>query len=108
GLAMIGLFAFAAASWYPAALLGLIVAGVGQSGFASMQASLMLLAAEPAMRGRAMGVLSMGIGVLPFGMVLLGVVAQLTSPPTAVLSAATLGFAGLIAWAVRSRDLRAI
>jgi predicted MFS family arabinose efflux permease len=108
GLAMIGLFAFAAADWYPAALLGLIVAGVGQSGFASMQASLMLLAAEPAMRGRAMGVLSMGIGVLPFGMVLLGVVAQLTSPPAAVLGAATLGFAGLIAWAVRSRDLRAI
>ncbi len=108
GLAMAGLLAFAFAPWYPLAWVALAVAGLGQAGFASLQGALILLAAQPEMRGRAMGVLSMAIGVLPFGMVLLGLVAQATDPAAAVSASALLGLAGLAWWTARAPALRAI
>lgn len=106
GVAMLGVCGFALAGRYPAALGALIVAGFGQSGFAAMQPSLMLVAAGPAMRGRVMGVLSMAIGALPFGMVLLGVAAQLATPQTAVAVSGALGLLALVLWAVCSPELR--
>lgn len=108
GLAMAGLLVFAFAPWYPLAWAALAVAGLGQAGFASLQGALILLTAQADMRGRAMGVLSMAIGVLPFGMVLLGLTAQLTDPTVAVSASALLGLAGLLGWTARAPALRAI
>lgn len=108
GLAMAGLLVFALAPWYPLAWAALAGAGVGQAGFAALQGALILLAAQAEMRGRAMGVLSMAIGVLPFGMVLLGFVAQATDPAIAVGASALLGLAGLAAWATRCAAVRAM
>jgi len=108
GLAMSGLLGFAFAPWYPLAWVALAVAGLGQAGFASLQGALILLAAQADMRGRAMGVLSMAIGVLPFGMVLLGLTAQVTDPTVAVSVSALLGLAGLLGWTARAPALRAI
>ena len=39
-----------------------------------------MTSADEEMRGRALGLLSMGIGALPFSMLTLGLAAQLTSP----------------------------
>jgi MFS family permease len=108
GLAMAGLLGFAFAPWYPLAWAALAVAGLGQAGFASLQGALILLAAQADMRGRAMGVLSMAIGVLPFGMVLLGLTAQVTDPTVAVSVSALLGLGGLVGWTARAPALRAI
>jgi MFS family permease len=108
GLAMAGLLVFAFAPWYPLAWAALAGAGLGQAGFASLQGALILLAAQADMRGRAMGVLSMAIGVLPFGMVLLGLVAQATGPAVAVGASALLGLTGLAAWGTRSAAVRAM
>ncbi len=107
-VAMVALFVFAVAQWYPLALLALVVAGVGQAGFGALQGTLILLAAGPAMRGRAMGVLSMAIGVLPFGMITLGIIAQTSGPAVALIVSVVLGLTGLTVWAARSRELRAI
>lgn len=108
GVALLSLGSFALISWYPAALLALVATGCGQAGFAAMQGSLILTAAGPAMRGRAMGVLSMAIGALPFGMALLGLVAQLIGPAPAVIASVVTGFTGLVLWTARSPELRRI
>lgn len=90
-LAMVSLFLFAAAPWYWLALLALVVAGVGSAGFATMQSVLVLISADPSMRGRAMGILSMAIGALPFSMLLLGGVAQIFGPSASVMGSVAIG-----------------
>jgi hypothetical protein len=50
------------------------------------------------MRGRAMGILSMAIGALPFGMVLLGLGAQVAGPEAAVVASVAIGLALMAAW----------
>ena len=49
--------------WYAIAFLLLLVSGIGQSGFSTMQSSIMMLVSPPAMRGQMMGLLSFCIGV---------------------------------------------
>src|SRR5213076_2122898 len=71
-MAMCFLFLFASVAWYPLALAALIVARIGSSGFATMQSALVMTSADENMRGRALGLLSMGIGALPFSMLALG------------------------------------
>ncbi|MFN8559479.1 MAG: MFS transporter, partial [Dehalococcoidia bacterium] len=107
-IAMVCLFTFAASGAYTLSLAALLIAGIGQSGFGTMQGSLTLTAAEPAMRGRVMGVLSMSIGVGPFGMATLGVVAQALGAPRAVMLSVGIGAVLLLLWAWRSPALRAI
>ncbi len=107
-LALIGVFIFASSRWYPASVLGLALAGMGQAGYNSMQAALTLSSASPAMRGRAIGVVSMGIGVLPFSLPLVGIVAQFAGPVLALAGTAALGLLLLAAWASRTRGLRTL
>lgn len=49
--------------WYAVAFVLLLVSGLGQAGFSTMQSSIMMLVAPPAMRGQMMGLLSFCIGV---------------------------------------------
>ena len=49
--------------WYAAAFVLLLVSGLGQAGFSTMQSSIMMLVSPPAMRGQMMGLLSFCIGV---------------------------------------------
>ena len=49
--------------WYALALTLLFISGLGQAGFSTMQSSIMMLEAPPAMRGQMMGLLSFCIGV---------------------------------------------
>jgi hypothetical protein len=100
-VALCALLVFAIAGWYPACLLALMIAGVGTSGFATMQSVLVMVNASDDMRGRAMGLLSMSIGVLPLAMLLLGLGAQAVGPTTGVMVSASLGLAALAAWSIR-------
>jgi len=101
--AMLFLLLFAAIPWYPGALLFVMLAGLSASAFGTMQGVLMMTAAEPEMRGRAMGVLGMAIGTLPFGMVSLGLLAQATTPALAVVISVAAGFLVLGACLARYR-----
>lgn len=107
-LAMLGVFIFAVSRWYEASLLGLIVAGAGQACYSTMQGTLTLSSASAEMRGRAIGIISMGIGVLPVSLPLVGLAAQLSGPVAALASTAALGFLLLACWSARSSNLRAI
>lgn len=53
--------------------------------FASTQGALVMTAVDPAMKGRAMGLLSMAIGVLPLGMTALGELSEVLGAPTALI-----------------------
>jgi MFS family permease len=97
-VAMAFLALFALLQWYPIALVLLICAGVGSSGFGTMQGVLVMAAAGQEMRGRAMGLLSMAIGGLPFGMIALGGVAQGIGAAPAVTASVIMGFATFAIW----------
>ena len=100
-VALCSLLVFAVVGWYPAALLALIVAGVGISGFATMQSVLVMVNADDDMRGRAMGLLSMSIGVLPVSMLLLGLGAQAVGPTAGVVISVVVGLGVLATWSVK-------
>jgi predicted MFS family arabinose efflux permease len=100
-VALCSLLVFAVAGWYPASLVALIVAGVGISGFATMQSALVMVNAADDMRGRAMGLLSMSIGVLPLSMLVLGLGAQAVGPTAGVVVSVIVGLTVLAAWSVR-------
>lgn len=106
-LAMSGVLVFALSPWYALSTLGLVLAGAGQACYNTMQATITLASAGPAMRGRALGVISMGIGVLPVSLPLVGIAAQIAGPVVALAATAALGGLLLVLWGTRSRDLRA-
>jgi hypothetical protein len=100
-IALASLSVFAAALWYPVAFLALVIAGVGSAGFGTMQSVLVMSTTGPAMRGRAMGLLSMAIGILPFGMIMLGLVAQEVGAPVAVIASVAVGLSAMLLWNAR-------
>jgi predicted MFS family arabinose efflux permease len=108
GLAMLGVAVFAASRWYPLSMFGLILAGAGQACYNTMQGSITLSRASPEMRGRAVGIISMGIGVLPVSLTLAGLAAQAFGPVAALTGTALLGMLLLGVWSARAPDLRAV
>jgi MFS family permease len=96
-----------AASPHPLlAMLGLFVAGFSGSIFGSLTSALMLLLADPGVRGRVMGIYLLTSGLTPFGAIAIGAAASSVGTPEAVAiscfaSAVIVGIA-----ATRMRDLR--
>jgi MFS family permease len=97
-LAMLGVFVFALSRWYPVSFLGLALAGAGQAGYSSMQGAITLSSTTDEMRGRAIGIISMGIGVLPVALPIVGLVAQHAGAAPALAGTAAAGLVLLIAW----------
>ncbi|MDE2843191.1 MAG: MFS transporter [Chloroflexota bacterium] len=63
--------------WYMLAFMVLILGGIGQSGFGTMQSTITMLAAPPEMRGRMVGLMSVCIGIgTPLGGLALGILAE--------------------------------
>jgi MFS family permease len=69
-------FAFSLSYWYPASLGLLFLAGLGVSGFAAMQSTIVFTSAPPEMRGRMMGVVAICIGTGPIGVLQVGLLAD--------------------------------
>jgi len=107
-LAMLGVLLFAVSRWYAASAAGLVIAGAGQAGYNSMQGAITLSSSSAEMRGRAIGIISMGIGVLPVSLPIVGLAAQLAGPAPALAGTATLGLVLLSLWVLRCRNLRTL
>lgn len=86
--------AFALAPGPISAGLALLLVGIGGAGFSTMQATLTYLAAPPEIRSRALGVLSVVIGMGLLGFLHLGLMANLLGAPAAT---ALIGAEGLLA-----------
>jgi MFS family permease len=81
--------------------LSLLAASAFVGVFGATQSVLVMTAADPAMRGRALGMLSMAIGCLPLGMYGLGELAEVVGAPAAVVTANVVGLGCLwafLAW----------
>lgn len=85
--------------------LALILTGMGQAGFATMQATLVYQASPPEMRSRILGVLSVCVGSGPLGFVAIGMLADAVGANWATAAS---GIAGLVSMAVTRRYWRAI
>ena len=99
-LYMIMLIVFAMVTSPVIAGAALLVTGLGGAGFATMQATLVYLAAPAEMRSRILGVLSVCIGTGPIGFVWLGWLADTIGAPHAT---AVTGGMGLLALAATWR-----
>jgi MFS family permease len=86
---------FALSGRFPLSLALNLICGVSLAGFSVMQATIMFLAARPEVRSRVMGVLTVGIGAGPLGMLHLGWLADWVGAATAVQIMAAEGLIAL-------------
>lgn len=96
---------FGLAGRYWLALAALVCSGIGSGLFAATQTSLVMSAAPDALRGRALGLLSMAIGALPVGMYVLGEFAEQASVKVALTATATAGIIVLGSWVILRREV---
>ena len=83
--------------WYMLAFLVLIIGGIGQSGFGTMQSTITMLSAPPEMRGRMVGLMSVCIGIgTPLGGLAIGIMAEIFGTPWAITVNATIGLVLLL------------
>jgi len=75
---------FAFSPFYALSVLALIAAGVGHSGFSTLQSTIILQIVGDAMRGRVMGILTLAIGMATPGMLIMGSIAGALGAPWAV------------------------
>jgi predicted MFS family arabinose efflux permease len=90
---------------YLLCLVALLAAGIGTGFFGSTQSTLVMTSVPVAVRGRALGLLSTAIGVLPLGMILLGELAEARGARTAITVSAVCGGTGLVLWLLRRPDV---
>lgn len=81
---LVALLIFSISSSYYLSLIILFVAGLGTSGFGTMQVIISLSAVPQNLRGRAMGVIALGIGSSPLGTLLVGLLADTYGAQTAL------------------------
>ena len=78
--------------WYLLAFGLLVLGGIGQAGFGTMQSTITMLAAPPEMRGRMVGLMSVCIGIgTPLGGLEIGIIASLFSTAWAISANALAG-----------------
>lgn len=83
-ISMVMLLAFSFAKSFGVSLPLLLILGLGTSGFSAMQATIVILVAREELRGRVLGVVSLAIGTGPLGALLIGGIADATSPTFAI------------------------
>jgi MFS family permease len=92
-LDLVCLLAFAVSPWFVLSWILLFGVGLGNAGFSTMQSTIVLLAAAPGMRGRAVGVLGLCIGSTPLGLLELGALSAMVGAPAAIGLNAAIGLA---------------
>ena len=75
---------FALSPWYLVSIVMMLIVGVALGAYFALQTSLVLLAAEPAMLGRALGLAGLSLGVTPLGSFVVGGVANVSRTSTAM------------------------
>ena len=73
---LVAIVVFSSLPWYGWCLVALFLGGIGESGFAAMQATITFLATPAHMRSRIMGLLVVCIGFGPLGILHTGAMAE--------------------------------
>ena len=92
---------------YALSLLFLVMVGMGVGGFKIMQSALVMIVSDPKFRGRAMGIITLSIGVMPIGNILVGAISQAIGASLTLFAYGFIGFslviiAGILMPAVRA------
>ena len=90
-----GIILFALSPLFETSLVVLLLAGLGISGFSSMQSTILLSVAPPEIRGRVMGLLAVSVGTMPIGILYAGFLADWLGAP---IGLALVAGQGLILW----------
>jgi MFS family permease len=96
-LYLIGVIVFALAPHTVTASLALLLTGLAGAAFATLQATIVYLAAPPDMRSRILGVLAVCIGTGPIGFLWLGWLAHYIGAPHATALTGAMGLLALAA-----------
>lgn len=104
-MALVVLVPFALSPWYTASLGFLLVSATGMGLFGSTQGTLVMISVDAHLRGRALGLLSTAIGVLPLGMIALGELAEVVGARWAIVASVTTGAIGLCLWLPRRPEV---
>ena len=102
---MVLLIPFTRSTSLAISMLFLLLSGVGMGLFGSTQGTLVLTSVGDDVRGRAMGLLSTAIGVLPAGMIALGELAEAWGARDAVLASVLIGALLCALWVTRWRQV---
>jgi MFS family permease len=94
------LVALASSRWLGVCAVILVVMGAAESGFATMQSTLVLLSAPERLRGAAMGILSACIGTQPLGTLAIGLLAASLGSPRAFTINALVSLAVIVPLAI--------
>ena len=94
-LLLAAVLVFSVSKSYALSLAVVVIAGLGNAGFNTMQMSLTMLLPRDEMRGAALGAMSLGIGGGPIGMLITGVVASGLGAPNAITINAVVGIGAL-------------
>lgn len=78
---------------YGLSMVSMLAIGVGMAGFGTMQGAIVVLVADHARRGRALGVIGLAIGASPLGSLLIGTVASTLGAISAIRINGLAGFA---------------
>ncbi|MDA1279047.1 MAG: MFS transporter [Chloroflexi bacterium] len=87
---------FSLSDWFVVSLPLVFIGGFGLAAFSTTQSALMLMAAPPEMRSRMLGLLAVGIGIGPLGILNIGLMAHLFSASDAVLIVSIEGLIALV------------
>ena len=105
-LLLAAVLVFSISRSYALSLAVVVIAGLGNAGFNTMQMSLTMLLPRDEMRGAALGAMSLGIGGGPVGMLITGAVATNLGAPSAITINAVVGIAALSLIALLVPSLR--
>ena len=95
-VALLALLLFSFSRWYALSIPALLVYGLGMGVFTTMQPTLVMLLARADMRGKALGVITLAIGVGPVGALFIGGVAESAGPSFAIGLNAAIGLVCLV------------
>ncbi|MDE2766158.1 MAG: MFS transporter [Chloroflexota bacterium] len=97
---------FALSPWYPLSVGLLLIAGVGLVCFGIMQPLLVLEVVPAELRGRAMGALALAIGMGPFGMTMVGFLAEALGPRAGIAALSVVGMGAIVVLRAKFAVLR--
>ena len=97
---------FSLSSWFVVSLPLVLIGGFGLAAFSSTQSALILMASPPEMRSRMLGLLAVGIGIGPLGILNIGLMARLFDAQNAVLIVSIEGLIALFVAAMIWPSLR--
>jgi len=106
-LTLFSLALFSISSTYLLSLAFLLMLGMGVGGFKIMQSALVMIVSNPEFRGRAMGIITLSIGVMPIGNIFVGAIAEQIGAGLTLFGYGIIGFiliiiAGIFLPAIRS------